>query len=105
MSKGGLVNRAKRNIFYKLLSEFSKILPALLFIYMARILEDEDFGKLSFAYSFAGIFIIIADFGLNTILIRNLSRQKEQTKEYIDNIDLDVSDIRFVPTPPSPEAV
>ncbi len=53
---------------------------------MARILGDEDFGKLSFAYSFAGVFIIIADFGLNTILIRNLSRQKELTIEYVGNI-------------------
>ncbi len=86
MSESGIIHRAKRNIFYKLLSEFSRILPALLFIYMARILGDEDFGKLSFAYSFAGLFIIVADFGLNTILIRSLSRQKDQTGKYIDNI-------------------
>jgi O-antigen/teichoic acid export membrane protein len=86
VSKGGLVNRAKRNIFYKFLSESSRILPALLFIYIARKLGGEDFGKLSFAYSFTGICIIVADFGLNTILIRNVSRQKELTREYIDNI-------------------
>ncbi|KKK88567.1 hypothetical protein LCGC14_2741840, partial [marine sediment metagenome] len=86
VSKGGLVNRAKRNIFYKFLSESSRILPALLFIYIARELGGEDFGKLSFAYSFAGICIIVADFGLNTILIRNVSRQKELTREYIGNI-------------------
>jgi O-antigen/teichoic acid export membrane protein len=86
VSKGGLVNRAKRNIFYKFLSESSRILPALLFIYIARKLGGEDFGKLSFAYSFTGICIIVADFGLNTILIRNVSRQKELTKEYIGNI-------------------
>ncbi len=86
MSKGGLVNRAKRNIFYKFLSEFSRILPALLFVYTARKLGDENFGKLSFAYSFTGICIIVADFGLNTILIRNVSRHKELTSEYIGNI-------------------
>jgi O-antigen/teichoic acid export membrane protein len=86
VSKGSLVNRAKRNIFYKFLSEFSRVLPALLFIYIARKLGDEDFGKLSFAFSFTGICIIVADFGLNTILIRNVSREKELTREYIDNI-------------------
>ncbi len=86
MSKGGLIKRARRNIFYKTLSESTRVLPALLFVYIARRLGDEDFGKLSFAYSFAGICIIIADFGLNTILIRNLSRQKGLTKEYVDNI-------------------
>jgi O-antigen/teichoic acid export membrane protein len=57
-----------------------------LFIYIARKLGDEDFGKLSFAYSFAGICFIVADFGLSTILIRNVSRQKELTREYIGNI-------------------
>ena len=86
MFKDGLVNRAKRNIFYKFLSESSRILPALLFIYIARKLGGENFGKLSFAYSFTGICIIVADFGLNTILIRNVSRQKELTREYIGNI-------------------
>ncbi|ODS32214.1 MAG: membrane protein [Candidatus Scalindua rubra] len=86
MSKDGLIKRARRNIFYKILSESTRFLPALLFIYIARKLGDEDFGKLSFAYSFTGICIIVADFGLNTILIRNVSRQKELTREYVGNI-------------------
>ena len=86
MSRDGLARRARRNIFYKILSESTRILPALLFIYIARELGDEDFGKLSFAYSFAGICFIAADFGLSTILIRNVSRQKELTKEYVGNI-------------------
>ena len=86
MPEEGLIKRARRNIFYKILSEFSRILPALLFIYIARKLGDENFGKLSFAYSFAGICFIAADFGLSTILIRNVSRQKELTKEYVGNI-------------------
>jgi len=68
------------------LSESTRILPALLFIYIARKLGDENFGKLSFAYSFAGICFIVADFGLSTILIRNVSRQKELTREYVGNI-------------------
>ncbi|MBT6225033.1 MAG: oligosaccharide flippase family protein [Candidatus Scalindua sp.] len=53
MFKDGLIQRARRNIFYKTLSELTRILPALLFIFIARRLGDEDFGKLSFAYSFA----------------------------------------------------
>ncbi|MBT6049030.1 MAG: flippase, partial [Candidatus Scalindua sp.] len=84
--KGGLINRARQNIFYKILSESTRILPALLFIYIARKLGDEDFGKLTFAYSFVGICFIVTDFGLSTILIRNVSRQKELTREYVGNI-------------------
>ena len=86
MPKDSLIKRARRNIFYKILSESTRVLPALLFIYIARKLGDENFGKLSFAYSFAGICFIVADFGLSTILIRNVSRQKELTKEYVGNI-------------------
>jgi O-antigen/teichoic acid export membrane protein len=86
VSRDGLVIRARRNIFYKILSEAARILPALLFIYIARKLGDDEFGKLSFAYSFAGICFIVTDFGLSTILIRNVSRQKELTREYVDNI-------------------
>ena len=86
MSKDGLIQRARRNIFFKVLSESTRILPALLFIYIARKLGGEDFGKLSFAYSFAGICFIVVDFGLSTILIRNVSRQKELTREYVGNI-------------------
>ncbi|MBT6051579.1 MAG: oligosaccharide flippase family protein, partial [Candidatus Scalindua sp.] len=86
MPKDSLIKRARRNIFYKILSESTRVLPALLFIYIARKLGDENFGKLSFAYSFAGICFIMADFGLSTILIRNVSRQKELTKEYVGNI-------------------
>jgi O-antigen/teichoic acid export membrane protein len=84
--KNGLIQRARRNIFYKILSESTRLLPALLFIYIARKLGDEDFGKLSFAYSFVGICFIVTDFGLSTILIRNVSRQKELTREYVGNI-------------------
>jgi O-antigen/teichoic acid export membrane protein len=86
VSKDGLIQRARRNIFYKILSESTRILPALLFIYIARKLGDEDFGKLTFAYSFAGICFIATDFGLGTILIKNVSRQKELTREYVGNI-------------------
>jgi O-antigen/teichoic acid export membrane protein len=86
VSRDGLVIRARRNILYKALSESTRILPALLFIYIARKLGDEDFGKFSFAYSFAGICFIVTDFGLSTILIRNVSRQKELTREYVGNI-------------------
>ncbi|MFQ5685581.1 MAG: flippase [Candidatus Scalindua sp.] len=86
MSRDGLIKRARRNIFYKILSESTRILPALLFIYTARKLGDEDFGKLSFAYSFTGICFIAADFGLTTLLIRNVSRQKDLTREYVGNI-------------------
>ena len=86
VSKGNLINRAKRNIFYKILAEATKVLPALLFIYIARKLGGEDFGKLSFAFSFTGMCILIADFGLNRLLVRNVSRQKELTEEYVANI-------------------
>ncbi|MBC8552878.1 MAG: oligosaccharide flippase family protein [Candidatus Brocadiales bacterium] len=86
MSKSSLINRAKQNVFYKILAESTNVLPALLFIYVARKLGGEDFGKLSLSFSFNGMSILIADFGLNRIHVRNISRQKELTEEYVANI-------------------
>ena len=86
MFKDSLIKRASRNVFYKILAESTKVLPALLFIYVARKLGSEDFGRLSFAFSFTGMCILIKDFGLNRLLVRNVSRQKELTEEYVANI-------------------
>ncbi|MBT6227824.1 MAG: oligosaccharide flippase family protein, partial [Candidatus Scalindua sp.] len=86
MFKDSLIKRASRNVFYKILAESTKVLPALLFIYVARKLGSEDFGRLSFAFSFTGMCILITDFGLNRLLVRNVSRQKELTEEYVANI-------------------
>lgn len=59
------------HIIYKLLSFFT-------FILIARNLSVQNFGILSFAISFVGLFIFFIDFGLNELLIRDVSGKIEQ---------------------------
>jgi len=44
-----------------------------IFVYLANYLGESDFGRLSIAIAYIGTFDIIANFGLNQILVRELS--------------------------------
>lgn len=79
--------RASKNIFFKATSEIlSRLIYLVFFIYMARKLGASDFGLFSFAFSFAGIFVILIDPGLNILLTRDISRDKSLTGKYINNV-------------------
>lgn len=62
------------------------ILGLVLVTFIARSIGDVYFGKLSFAQSLTGILVIFADIGLSTVTIREISRQKELTSKYLNNI-------------------
>jgi O-antigen/teichoic acid export membrane protein len=60
---------------------FSKILTALISIGMIKILTNyldiEGYGMYSKIYNYLSIFAVIADLGLYTITVRELSRYKD----------------------------
>lgn len=64
----------------------SRGLQGLFFIIVARVLGAADYGILSFVMSLTSIFAVIADFGLGTVLIRDLAKDKQMAKETISNI-------------------
>jgi O-antigen/teichoic acid export membrane protein len=66
----------------------TSILGFFLLIYIARYLGEVGFGKYSFALAFTGLFAIIASFGMNNYIIRELARNKEQTNEYLTNVSV-----------------
>ena len=57
-------------------------------VYMARYLGAEGFGILSLALSITGIFAIIIDMGLGTLMIREVARNKLMADKYIPNVPL-----------------
>lgn len=61
------------------------ILAFLYIIYTARYLGAEGFGILSFALSFTSLFAIIADLGLNTLIVREIARDKSSASKYLGN--------------------
>ena len=52
------------------------ILGLVLSIFIARNLGDVIFGKYSFALAFTAIFAVFSDLGYNTLLIREVARDK-----------------------------
>ncbi|MBW2976321.1 flippase [Candidatus Woesearchaeota archaeon] len=63
----------------------SKIIQLIIFVYLARALGNEDFGIFSFGIAFALLIVIIADFGLSTFIIREISRNKKAASKYLSN--------------------
>jgi O-antigen/teichoic acid export membrane protein len=63
----------------------SKTLQLGVFVFLARYLGAENFGIFSFGIAFALLIVIIADFGLSTFLIREISRSKRLASKYLTN--------------------
>jgi O-antigen/teichoic acid export membrane protein len=81
------LQRARKNIVLKFISEaLIRSLAFLLIVVAARVLGDQDYGKYSLAYFFAGLLTIFCDLGLNTVLIREVSRHPALLASYAGNI-------------------
>ncbi len=82
----GTAKRIYKNTMYLGAAEIvSKILQFVVMLYAARLLSKEYFGKFSFALSLSLIAIVFADLGINTLLIREISRKKEAASRYFVN--------------------
>src|SRR5579864_3894259 len=65
-----------RNLAAKLIGEGGMRLSSTLFVLLlARELGAAHFGLYSTAYSFAALFIILVDLGINSIVTREIARQ------------------------------
>jgi O-antigen/teichoic acid export membrane protein len=62
------------------------ILSLVLSVLIARELGPIIFGKYSFAIAFTALFAIFSDFGYNTLLIRDVARDKTKLGKYVNNI-------------------
>ncbi len=78
--------RVARNTVILLSSKFISKPVYLIYIFLiARHLGVEGFGRYSFCLTFAGFFMIIADFGLKTPLQRAITRERGKTSLYFIN--------------------
>jgi len=83
---GTSIVRIFKNTSYLTIGEFtSRGLSFALTILIARFLGDTAFGQYSFAVAFCAIFIIIADFGLWNLTIREVARDRSLAERYLSN--------------------
>ena len=63
-----------KNTFWLVMAEIIiRILKLVLVIYVARILGATEYGKFTFALSFAMLFVALSDLGLSPITVREFS--------------------------------
>lgn len=63
----------------------SKAFKFFAMIFLARHLGVEGFGNISFAITYAIIFIVFVDFGLHPLTVREVSRDKSLADTYLNN--------------------
>lgn len=81
-----LAGRAGLNIAFKALGELSRFAWAILLILVARHLGGEAFGRISFAYSFTTLFVMVMDAGLNIFIIREVARNRAEAPRYLGSL-------------------
>ncbi len=67
-------------------SVVQKILTFTYFIFITRMIGNVNLGKYIFALSFAVIFSVFIDLGLNQVLIKEIAKYKEKIIVYLSNI-------------------
>ncbi len=75
-----------RNTLFSALSAASNVLLVVLVVLSANVLGDRAFGKFSFALAVASIFEMLVDLGLNTLVARNVARERPLAARYLPNI-------------------
>ncbi|WP_457549426.1 flippase [Archaeoglobus sp.] len=63
----------------------NKIISLVIIVVLARYLGSAGYGKYAFVLAYLSFFGVIADFGVNSILVRDISRNKSIASKYIGN--------------------
>ena len=77
---------AKNTILMLISLILTLILGFFITTYTARYLGVENFGIISLALSITGIYMIFTDLGLNTLIVREIARDKSFGDKYTSNI-------------------
>jgi O-antigen/teichoic acid export membrane protein len=81
------IRKILKNFFWLFLQlGISRAFGFLFVIILARRLTQSDFGLYIYASSIIGIFLILSDLGLSTLLLREISRQRESASEIFGKI-------------------
>lgn len=74
---------AKNTIIYLSAQLGAKALTFLLFVYIARALGVVDYGKFAFAYALMSLFWILARFGLESLISRDVAQDSGRAPRYL----------------------
>lgn len=64
---------------------FSKIIMFFVTILIVRSFGPTNFGKYNLAFSYAAVIMVLSDFGLNTIITRDIAKHPNLASKYLNN--------------------
>jgi len=80
------VQRVAKNSVWQFFSNIAqKIFALILVVVIAQKLGVANFGLYSFAFSFVSVFAIFADFGINVLFMREVSKRTSESKKFASN--------------------
>lgn len=83
----GIAKKVAYNTFVQVIGRGTSIVLSLILIkYLTSYLSVSGYGQYVTAINYAGIFAIIADFGLSTIVVRELAKREDDIKNYLGNV-------------------
>ncbi|HBT26454.1 MAG TPA: flippase, partial [Pseudothermotoga sp.] len=78
----------KNTLALMITSVVSKAFAFITLILLARYLGSENYGKLAFAMALTSFFTVIIDFGLSSLIVREVARRKEKAGPYLGTFSL-----------------
>ena len=80
-----------KNTFWLSLAEgIGKLLRLILIVFVARTLGALEYGKFTFAFSFAMLFVVFSDFGISSIMVREFSKDKKKENTFSSILSLKI---------------
>ena len=76
----------RKNTLYSALSAISNLLLVVLVILAGRILGDSNYGMFSLALAIASIFEMPIDFGLGTLIVRDVARDRGLAARFLHSV-------------------
>lgn len=76
----------KNTFWLSALEFFSKILMFVVIVALVRFWGPEEFGAYNLAFAYVSLFVVLADFGLSTIAIRDIAKHKDLSEKYLSNL-------------------
>ena len=79
----------RRNTVFSFAAALIRMLATMLmFVGIARFFGPQAFGQFALAHTYLTIFYIIADFGIDILLMTELAYRREETAKYIQRFFL-----------------
>ena len=76
----------KNTAYVGIAKVFENLISYFLIVLISRYLGAKGLGQYSFIFAFVGVFFIFSDWGLNYMMIKDLSRDFSKVNKYVSNI-------------------